>query len=233
MTFVEIIAHRGFHLYEVENSIPAFKEAIKEGADAIELDVHLTRDGKIVVFHDFDIKRIFGIDRKILDMTWEELSNMKFPGKNYGIPLLEDVFREIENKLYIEVKTMDDMGRRYYTNIIDSLRDLMLDVGRKDDIIISFDPLPLLYSKKFSEIKNGLDIDEGSKKLIGENTILVLIDAMDYILPNRSLIGDFLKYGRERIIAWPINDISSFEQLEHMGIAGIITDRIDLLGHLR
>jgi len=95
---VEIIAHRGLALNEVENTLPSFKHALENGADAIELDVHESKDGNVIVFHDFDLRRLFQLDKLTYELSWEELKRLKFPGKDYGIPLLEDVFRQINSK---------------------------------------------------------------------------------------------------------------------------------------
>ena len=73
------IAHRGLHNKELnipENSISAFKEAIAKGLP-IELDVHLLKDGKLVVFHDDNLNRMTGLNKKIKDCNYDEISAWK------------------------------------------------------------------------------------------------------------------------------------------------------------
>ncbi len=73
-----------------ENSMRAFRYAVRYGFGS-ELDVHLTADGKIVVFHDATLRRMAGIDRKIETMTWPELRQVRLLNTQNRIPLLEDV----------------------------------------------------------------------------------------------------------------------------------------------
>src|SRR5688572_13467983 len=94
---VEIIAHRGASDDAPENSLSAMKLAWEQGADAIELDLWLSRDGKLIVFHDSNTKRIAGVERKISDYTLEEAAQLdvgkwkspKFAGEK--LPSLESI----------------------------------------------------------------------------------------------------------------------------------------------
>lgn len=89
----QYIAHRGFHDNRgecPENSLPAFERAIQMGY-GIELDVQLTKDGVPVVFHDWDLKRAAGVDRKIRDCTFEELQSYRLFGSSQTIPAFETV----------------------------------------------------------------------------------------------------------------------------------------------
>ena len=83
----QYIAHRGFHDNRSEcpeNSLPAFERAIEMGY-GIELDVQLTKDGVPVVFHDWDLKRAAGVDRKIRDCTFEELQSYRLFGSSQTV----------------------------------------------------------------------------------------------------------------------------------------------------
>ena len=73
-----------------ENSMKAFRMAVRHGFGS-ELDVHLTADGKLAVFHDTNLLRMTGIDRRIEEMTWDELSQVRLLGTSHRIPLLEEV----------------------------------------------------------------------------------------------------------------------------------------------
>ena len=101
-------AHRG--LYELdqsvpENSLPAFRRAVENGYGA-ELDVQRTRDGRIVVFHDDDMKRACGVDRAIRDFTYEDLQSFPLFGTGERIPLFADVLRIFDGRqpLIVELK---------------------------------------------------------------------------------------------------------------------------------
>lgn len=104
----QYIAHRGFHDNRSEcpeNSLPAFERAIQMGY-GIELDVQLTKDGVPVVFHDWDLKRAAGVDRKIRDCTFEELQSYRLFGSSQTIPAFETVLELADGRtpLIIELK---------------------------------------------------------------------------------------------------------------------------------
>ncbi len=76
MKFPLIFGHRGARYSAPENSIPSFENALKFGADGVELDVHLTKDGKLVVIHDSTLKRINGSNMLIRDLTFEDIKKL-------------------------------------------------------------------------------------------------------------------------------------------------------------
>lgn len=101
-------AHRGLHCIEKgipENSMKAFKAAVREGY-GIELDVHLTRDKRLVVFHDDTLKRVCGKQGKIEKTAYSELSFCYLSGTSERIPLFSEVLEYVNGRvpLLIEVK---------------------------------------------------------------------------------------------------------------------------------
>ena len=97
--------HRGLHKTVPENSLSAFKKALYRNMP-IELDVRILKDSNIVVFHDSNLKRMTGIDKKIEICNYEEIKNIKLLNSDECIPLLTDVLKLINNKvlLLIEIK---------------------------------------------------------------------------------------------------------------------------------
>lgn len=119
MTALEtkIWAHRGSSHKYIENSLAAFEQAIEDQADGIELDVQRTKDGKLVVVHDENLKRLTGVDRFVWEMTWDEMKNLSLSSKvasstsseasNTKIPCLQEVLlllRETDLVINIELK---------------------------------------------------------------------------------------------------------------------------------
>lgn len=109
-----VIAHRGLHDHNVnipENSISAFAGAIEKGY-IIEMDVSLTKDKKLVVFHDKKLKRLFGLDRYLKDISYEELSKQKLPNSNETVLLFGEVLNFVDGKvpLLIEIKNEGKAG---------------------------------------------------------------------------------------------------------------------------
>lgn len=108
------IAHRGLHDDKTEeNSLEAFKAAADKGY-GIELDVHLLKDGKLAVFHDFNLRRICGVGKKIEKLTSEELKNYPMKKDGQKIPLLEEVFEAVDGRVpvLIEIKSLSFFNRR-------------------------------------------------------------------------------------------------------------------------
>ncbi len=104
-----IFAHRGLHsIFEntPENSMPAFDRAIELGI-AIETDIHVTKDNKVVIFHDKTLKRMCGIDAAVEDKTLEELTSLKLLDTDCTIPSFEQFLKRVDGKvpLLIELKT--------------------------------------------------------------------------------------------------------------------------------
>ncbi len=111
-----ILGHRGVVTDHQENTMAGFQKAIALGLDGVELDTFLTKDGKLVVFHDLYTKRLTGVTGKITEMTWPEIQtlrikdSLKIGKQTYTypqrekIPLLEDVLSELRGKLLINIE---------------------------------------------------------------------------------------------------------------------------------
>lgn len=103
------IAHRGLHNERFpENSLSAFKNAIDNGFN-LELDVQLTKDKKLIVFHDYSLKRIFNIRKLIKECTLSELKSLKFPNTNEKIPTYTEVLDLVNSQqgILCEIKGLN------------------------------------------------------------------------------------------------------------------------------
>ncbi|MDD3428488.1 MAG: glycerophosphodiester phosphodiesterase family protein [Oscillospiraceae bacterium] len=102
-------AHRGLHTEDKsvpENSLPAFEAAVKAGY-GMELDIQLTKDGQVVVFHDDTLNRVCGVEGRVDAYTYEELQAFGLCKTNYTIPLFSEVLQLVDGKtpLIVELKT--------------------------------------------------------------------------------------------------------------------------------
>ena len=137
-------AHRGLHdETKAENSMSAFAAA-KERGFGIELDVRLSKDGELVVFHDDNLTRIVGKEGKVVDFTASELATMKLLGTTDTIPTLKEVLALIDGAvpLLIEIKMDGDESgvAEKFLEVID---------GYKGDYIVeSFNPIALRILKR-------------------------------------------------------------------------------------
>ena len=101
-------AHRGLHAADQsvpENSLAAFRRAVENGY-GIELDVQLTADRQVVVFHDATLKRVCGIDRPLCEFTLQQLQEIPLAGTAERIPLFADVLALVKGRvpLIVEIK---------------------------------------------------------------------------------------------------------------------------------
>ena len=112
------IAHRGASAYEPENTLRAFARAIEMGATMLELDVHLSLDGALVVIHDPDLSRTTNGRGLVSDLPLAEIQRLD-AGLGEHVPTLEEVIEEVRGRaqLYIELK-----GQQTPTAVVDCLR---------------------------------------------------------------------------------------------------------------
>ncbi len=138
-------AHRGlWNETYPENSLAAFALAAESGF-GIELDIQLSKDNRIMVFHDYDLKRMCGIDRKLSDMTYDELREVRLLGSNQTIPTLADVLKVVDGRvpLLVELK-----GENRNTELCRRAA-AMLDKYHGAFCVESFNPILLCWFKKF------------------------------------------------------------------------------------
>lgn len=208
-----LIAHRGLHNKIIpENSIPAFKEAIKKKY-IIEFDVHILKDNNVVVFHDDNLKRLTGIDKKIKDTTYNEIKNLKLNNTENYIPLLEDVLKLVNGRvpLLIELK---------FDNKVGLLEDKLIDIMKDYKGLYayqSFSPFSLIYLKKHkTNIPRGLLVSDFKnnkiniiKKIFLKNMLLNSFVKPDFISVNYNYLSNkkIQKYKNNKLIlTWTIRN---------------------------
>ena len=214
----EKISHRGAHQTLPENSIPAFFRAIDLGADAIELDVHATSDGVVVVHHDPDVNAPGEARRKIVDLTGPELG--RFPlAHGVEIPTLEAVLDAIGDraKVYVEIKA---------TNIEPLVVRCIRESGA-NCAVHAFDHRVVKNVKRiFPAIRTGV-LEVG--RHIDPVASLVAVGAED-LWQEVSFIDEELVERvhsiRGRVIAWTSDEAEQWETLNDFGVDGICTNRI-------
>lgn len=122
-------AHRGASAYRPENTMSSFKKALQLKTDMLELDVQLTKDKKVIVFHDFTLERITNLQGMVKDYSYEELKNVDvgswFSEKYHfeRIPLFEQVLDLANNKVWlnIELKHLENEQNELVKLVIDQL----------------------------------------------------------------------------------------------------------------
>lgn len=184
-------AHRGLHNAEKlipENSMYAFKEAVKHKL-AIELDIHLTRDNQVVVFHDELLKRICGVPGTVEDSTYEELQKLRLLNTDEHIPLFKEVLDYINGRvpILIELKLpFKDMRLCSYA------RDILSDY-QGDYLIQSFNSFGVRWFKQNApHILRG-QLSSALTKANKENPYIVRF-CVQHLLTNILCRPDFISY---------------------------------------
>lgn len=141
-------AHRGLHDIRhglPENSLRAFRLAAEYGYGA-ELDVHLSKDGRLVVMHDESLRRTAGVDRNIADCTAQELDALRLEGTEEKIPYLEEVLPIFEGRtpLIVEIKPF----RKNHAALTEQVCQMLDRFPKLQFCMESFDPRVLYWLRK-------------------------------------------------------------------------------------
>lgn len=229
-------AHRGASSIYPENTILAFKEAIKLGCDGIELDVHKSKDNIIVVIHDEDIKRTYKGKGLIKDYTLEELKKFKCKKRGFEendqcfIPTLEEVLQLIcNNRIFLNIELKTDVI--HYENIEEEVIDLIKRYDLKNRVLISsFNHRSLEICKSIdSEIQIGALYSKKIKNVI-EYAKSLKVDAIHprLTLISKELIDEAHNNGI-KVNVYTVNKVSHMKKLIDLNVDGIFTDYTSIL----
>jgi glycerophosphoryl diester phosphodiesterase len=185
----KIIAHRGVHNNKEipENSLLSFKEALNYNYP-IELDVQLTKDNILVVFHDSNLKRMCNKNINIKDINYSDLENINLLNTSEKIPTLKEVLNLINNKVLLDIEVKNTK------KITKTCTILLNELSNYNNYILkSFNPYIVRYLKKKDKNHNiGLLIENHYKnklynKLLISNTS-VKFSKCDFIAINKKLL---------------------------------------------
>ncbi|MGF7011063.1 glycerophosphoryl diester phosphodiesterase [Lachnospiraceae bacterium PF1-22] len=184
-------AHRGYHNIHLgipENSMPAFSRAIAKGF-GIELDLHLTRDQQLIVFHDDSLKRVCGVDKAPESLTYAQIQGLRLLGTNEQIPLFADVLALVDGQvpLLVELKA-GDLDLSLCEATYQALKSYSGDY-----LIQSFNPLVLRWFKKNAPqiLRGQLSTKMSASKVILHESYKF---ALTRLLTNVVARPDFISY---------------------------------------
>ena len=233
-----VIAHRGGALESTENTIAAFQRAFRIGADGIETDIRLTRDGVVVVYHDDYFGRVEGLPqaqrtRLVSDMTYGELTAQTLipVGEDTGgrrVPTLNDLLAQVHGRLLnIELKRC----------------------ARFDELVKKTVAILKGYAELDRIVLEAPDLDTAKKlrKALGERLKLHINPEYDHTVPLRDTLKQLLKFkphsvsisykllARDMVESahragvevwvWTVNDNTVAERMRELGVDAIKTDR--------
>jgi len=214
MKRIIIIGHRGLMDSFPENTLLSFIEAIKAGADGIELDVWLTRDGKLVISHDENLERVAGVNKSIKDMELREIKSIEI-GEGLRIPTLEEVFETLPNDVLINVEIKD-------IDAVEKTLELIYRFNMGERIMISSFHIDVLTEvrKRDDNLKLGLLVEDENvipkipslSKSLRLYSVNLPIDALKFFPIDT--FKDFLEQMRKmnlKIVLWSSDDSIYFE----------------------
>lgn len=230
----KIFAHRGASAYAPENTVEAFALAMEQGADGIELDVQMTKDGQVVVIHDEIIDRVSDGTGAVRDYTLEELKKFHFSNhmenyENAAIPTLKEVLDLIKSSnmlLNIELKT----GIYWYPNLEEKTMELVKEAGMEDRVIYS--------SFNHYSIKKILELDSHAECAFLYSDVILNVDKY---AKNAGVCGlhpavyhlkmaEFLKEYQEsglKVRVWTVNKKEDMERFIKADLEAVITNYPD------
>ena len=238
---MRILAHRGWSGKYPENTMLAFRKAHEIGADGIELDVHLSKDGEVMIIHDESLSRTAGIgclvSEKIRSQL-EAISAGRTKDDEYGftpIPSLDEYLSFASSTgmvTNIELKT----APHYYPGIEEKTLELVMRHGCEDRVIFSsFNWLSIIKMKRLAPgIPCGLLIDSPAVDNIGYQIHDI---GIEYYHPSVRLLDDArvqeCHSSGTGINAWTVNDEEGIDRCISWDLSSVITNNPDLAITLR
>ena len=221
-----VIAHRGASAYEPENTLAAFKLAVRQHADAVELDAKLTADGRVVVMHDNSIDRTTNGHGLVREHTWEELSKFYSgrPEPDTHVPLLAEVLEAVAPHLMVNIELTNYATP--FDNLPQKVAALVQKLGVAERVwVSSFNPVAIYrFAAAMPEIPTGLLLKQRPR----------LIYPLRGMIPHRAIHPHFSFVTPRRVEKWhsaskrvfvyTVNEPEEMRRLFRIGVDGIFTD---------
>ncbi|KRE47013.1 glycerophosphodiester phosphodiesterase [Paenibacillus sp. Soil522] len=222
---VLLSAHRGDTQSAPENSLQAVRSSVDQGVDAVEIDVQLTRDGVVVLHHDYNLRRMAGVAKRVSELTYDEVARLNI-GNRGGeldqierIPMLAEVLAEVQGKakLIIDLKSYgpgEELARQVVTLIeqFDMVQDCYIQ---------SFDRQTL---QQIRQLNPDIKIGQIIYFAIGDLSLLdVDFYTVEQVMLTEQLVESAHKKGRE-VWVWTVNSERNLKEVLKFEIDGIITD---------
>lgn len=226
-----ITAHRGSSLHYPENTLTSIEKAIEESADYVEIDVRLTKDNKVVLFHDNTLKRVNGSDKSIEHMTLEDVKkvdNGSYKNRKYdyeNIPTLEEVFKNFKGKIKFNIELK--MNNKECYELAKEVSRLIKEYSMSQYVVVSsFNQLTIEKFKRDNKnIKTGYIISHPMDNIEELQCDFI---SVKYNLLSKELVEEIHKNNKE-IYAWTINDEENVRKIIKLGVENIITDDVNLV----
>jgi len=220
------IAHRGAKAYEPENTLQAFQKALDLNSDGIELDVHLSSDGYLIVIHDETIDRTTNGKGLVNDFTLAELKSFLIDGK-YQIPTLNEVFDLVNKKCFVNIELK---GLETAPKVVSLIEEYISEKDWKYEhfIISSFDWNMLEETSKLNpNISIGVLTEENIYTALAfAEKIKAKAIHPDFQLLNAENVQQMQEQGF-LVLPWTVNSEEDIQKVKTYQVNGIISDNPD------
>jgi glycerophosphoryl diester phosphodiesterase len=211
---VYVVGHRGAPFYEPENTIESFKKAIELGADYIECDIHLTRDGEAVVIHDGNLSRMTNGRGNIKDCNLSDLARLTVGGK-YKIPMLQEVIN-LDFPTIIELKCFGLIRKKVYPNLVKRVLEIMRGSATKEIIFVSFEKKYLEELNSYGNFKKML-LSIAFPGIATINKLNITGLGVRYNFLDERRVMEAHKNGL-KILAWTVDKKEEVEKMAKIGV---------------
>ena len=224
---IETIAHRGYVAKGVENSIEALEGAAEVGADYVEFDIILTKDNKFVVMHDYNLKRLAGLNKRVQDMNFDEVVGLTIKQGDFTskIPSLEEFVnkaKELNMKLVIELKPHGAEPSNYIDILIGEIKRLKLENYK----FMSLNSKVMEeLETKVPNLETGYVIPLQFGNFHHSNVDFFVIEDFSY----RDRLVEQARKENKQVFVWTINDSALITRYLQSPADGIITDEPELV----
>ena len=224
---IKTIAHRGYVAKGVENSIEALEGAAEVGADYVEFDIILTKDNKFVVMHDFNLKRLVGLNKRVQDMNFDEVVGLTIKQGDYTskIPSLEEFVnkaKELNMKLVIELKPHGAEPSNYIDILIGEIKRLKLENYK----FMSLNSKVMEeLETKVPNLETGYVIPLQFGNFHRSNVDFFVIEDFSY----RDRLVEQARKENKQVFVWTINDPALITKYLQSPADAIITDEPELV----
>jgi len=232
---IQVLAHRGASAYAPENTLAAFRLAIEQKADWLELDVQQTKDGQLVVFHDLRMERTTDGRGALRDLTLEQVKQLD-AGRWYGpefagerVPTFEEVVALAQAqgvRIFPEVK-----DPRLYPGIEERVAAVISAYGYEDQTIIqSFDMTSLERLRQVNPRLKLAALYTAASPLRGDPPpgVSVVGPPWELVTIDPSVVRDAHASGRQ-VVVWSVEGAAAVRPLLDARVDGIITSRPDVV----
>lgn len=231
-----ILAHRGANKVAPQNTLPAFKKAVEFSADGIETDVHLTKDGKLVICHNYTVDDTSNGKGTISDMTFEELRSLDFGSyfsadfKGVTLPTVEELFGVVKDMTLINIEIKAPQVKN---DLVKRTVEEIYNFGLQDKVIVScFEPECLREAKELApELDTALLYETGDlgNEIMSFGVanyckqLKVRAAHPEHILVTKELVED-LHSNNLKVNPWTVNDEEAIIRLADWGCDALITN---------